>query len=122
VVVHKLAKGLDNVEVDEIFACGNSTVYKYTLLICHALADKDKLLKTYIIIPSGARLANIISGFHNITGLPNMCGAIDETHCKLNKKNHHNHLSQVIIGVDMIFIVFYCKMYVIGRRFFGMYV
>ena len=52
-------------------------MYKYTLLICHALADKDKLLKFYISIPSGARLANIIVGFHNITGLPNMRGAID---------------------------------------------
>jgi hypothetical protein len=61
-------------------------VYKYTLLICHALADKDNLLKTYISLPSGARLANIIACFHNITGLPNMCGAINGTHCKLNLK------------------------------------
>ena len=59
-VLHKLAKGLDNVEVGEIFACGSFTEYKYTLLICHALANKDKLLKNYITIPSGARLVNII--------------------------------------------------------------
>ena len=85
-VLHKLAKGLDNVEVGEIFACGSSTVYKYTLLICHALADKDKLLKTYISLPSGVRLANIIASFHNITRPPNICGAIDGTHCQLNRK------------------------------------
>ncbi len=48
-VLHKLAKGLDNVEVGKIFACGGSTVCKYILLVCHALADRDKLLKTYIV-------------------------------------------------------------------------
>ena len=73
-------------EVGEIFACGTSIVNKFTLLICHALADKDKLLKTYISLPSGARLANIIAGFHNIYGPLNICGAIDGTHCKLNRK------------------------------------
>ena len=82
----RLAKGLDNVEVGEIFECRSSIVYKYTLLICHASANKDKLLKTYISLHSGARLVNIIADFHNITGLPNMCGAIDGTHCKLNRK------------------------------------
>ena len=61
-------------------------MYKYTLLICYALADKDKLLKTYISLPSSARLANIIADFYNITGLPNMCGAVHGTHCKLNRK------------------------------------
>ena len=98
-----------------------STVYKYILLICHALAHKDKLLKTYISLPSGARLANIIASFHNITRLPNMSGAIDGIHCKLNEKPPKSF----IMGdycVNMIFIVFYCKVYVIVRRFFGMYV
>ena len=85
-VLHKLAKCLDDVEVDKIYACGSSIVYKYTLLICDALADEDKLLKTYISLPSGARLANIIAGFYNIMRLPNMCGAIYKTHCKLNRK------------------------------------
>ena len=85
-VLHKLAKCLDNVEVGKIFACGSSIVYRYTLLMCHALADKSKLLKTYISLPLGARLANIIAAFYNITRLPNMCGAIDKTHCKLNRK------------------------------------
>jgi hypothetical protein len=96
-------------------------MYKCTLLICHALAHKDILLKTYISLPSGARLANIIASFHNITGLPNMCGAIDGTHCKLNEKPSKSFIPGDYC-VDMIFIVFYCKVYVIVRRFFGMYV
>ena len=85
-VLNKLAKGLNNVEVGEIFACGGSIMYKYILLVCHALADRDKLLKKNISIPTCARLANIIVDFHNITGLPDMCGAIYGTHCKLHRK------------------------------------
>lgn len=84
-VLHKLEKNLHNMEVGKIFACRGSTVYKYTLLKCHPLADKDKLLRSYINIPLGFRLANIIASFHN-TGLSNMCGAIDETHWTLHHK------------------------------------
>ena len=40
-VLHKLAKFFDNVEIGEIFECGDSTMYKYILLVCHALADRD---------------------------------------------------------------------------------
>lgn len=61
-------------------------VYKYTLLICHALVDKDKLLRNYISIPSCARVANVIVASHNVTGLPNMCGAINNIHCKLYRE------------------------------------
>ena len=41
-VLHELAKSLDNVELSKIFACGESTMYKYTLLMCRALANKDE--------------------------------------------------------------------------------
>ena len=39
-----------------------------------------------------------------------------------NYTNHHNHLSQLIIGMDMILIELYCKVRVIVKIFFGMYV
>ena len=42
IVLNKFVKGLNNVEVGEIFAGGGSTVYKHTLLVCHALADRIK--------------------------------------------------------------------------------
>lgn len=60
-VLHKLVKGLDNVKVGEIFACGSIYCVQIYLWICHALADKDELIKNYISIPSSARLANIFS-------------------------------------------------------------
>ena len=56
-VLHKLAKGLHNVEVGEIFACRVSIVCKYMLLVCHALAYRDKVLKKYISKPNCVRLA-----------------------------------------------------------------
>ena len=65
----------------------HSIVHKYALFICHALVDKDKMLKKKVCIPSGARLANILACFHNIIGLLNMCGAIDGTHYKLYRKS-----------------------------------
>ena len=74
-------------ELSEIFACGGFIVHKYIWLICHALAEKDELLRNYISIILGARLANVIAGFHNVIGLLKfMCGVIVGTHCKLYRK------------------------------------
>ena len=47
-VLRKLTKSLDDVEVGETFACMYSIVYKCILLVCHAFADRVKLLK-YIL-------------------------------------------------------------------------
>ncbi|MCO5592765.1 hypothetical protein L7F22_046768 [Adiantum nelumboides] len=44
------------------------------------------LSKCQIVVLSGARLAQIITDFEAITGLRNMCGAIDGTHIKLVRK------------------------------------
>jgi hypothetical protein len=70
-----------------MFGLGKTTVLKYLMLICNALADKDKLYPHFIAIPSsGRRLKDIIRGFHRITKLPQICGAIDGSHVKLYKK------------------------------------
>jgi hypothetical protein len=50
-------------------------MYIYTLLVCRALGHKDKMIKHYNSISLGVRLANVIAGFHNVTGNPNLCGA-----------------------------------------------
>ncbi|MCO5550757.1 hypothetical protein L7F22_004248 [Adiantum nelumboides] len=44
------------------------------------------LSRCQIVVPSGARLAQIITDFEAITGFHNMCGAIDGTHIKLARK------------------------------------
>jgi hypothetical protein len=68
-VLHKLAYGLKN-----------------CIVRSNVLADKDKLYPQYISIPSGRRLKEVIRGFHHITKLPQICGAIDGSHIKLYRK------------------------------------
>ena len=62
---------------------GKITVLKYLMLICNALADKNKLYPQFIAILTGRRLKDVIQGFHHITKLPQICGAIDGSHVKL---------------------------------------
>ena len=85
-VLHKLAHAGTNRNVGNMFGVGKTTILKYLMLICNALADKDKLYPQFIAIPSGRRLKDIIRGFHRITKLPQICGAIDGSHVKLYRK------------------------------------
>ena len=43
----------------------------------------EKLFGHFIVIPSRDRLQRIINDFEELTGLPNICGAIDKTHIPL---------------------------------------
>jgi hypothetical protein len=72
------------------------------------LIDKNKLFSKYINIPLGQRLKDIIVHFENLTGILNICGAINGTHIPLvnlpskkvtlaindffNKKKFHNNV------------------------------
>jgi hypothetical protein len=57
-----------------------STLRKYIDIFYDILTDRDKLFNTCISIPSGYRLQVIIEDFRDITSLPYICGAIDDTH------------------------------------------
>eukprot|EP00252_Welwitschia_mirabilis_P026028 TRINITY_DN8338_c2_g1_i1.p1 TRINITY_DN8338_c2_g1~~TRINITY_DN8338_c2_g1_i1.p1 ORF type:complete len:438 (+),score=63.20 TRINITY_DN8338_c2_g1_i1:117-1430(+) len=59
-------------------------VSRITNLITRTIATK--LYNRYIKIPSGSALQQIMNGFRNMTGLPNMCGAINGSHVKLAKR------------------------------------
>jgi hypothetical protein len=85
-IFHKLAHAGTNRNVGNMFGVGKTTVLKYLMLICNALANKDKLYPQFIVIPTGRRLKDIIRGFHRITKLPQICGAIDGSHVKLYRK------------------------------------
>ena len=79
-VLHKLAYAETNWNVGNIFGVGKTTILKYLMFICNALADKDKLYLQFIAIPIGMRLKDIIRGFHRIIKLPQICGVIDGSH------------------------------------------
>jgi hypothetical protein len=87
--------------------------------MCDALCDKNKLFSKYINISSSERLHKIIDCFHDcfhdLTGLPNICEAIDGTHMSLtslnkkvtlvasdcfNKKKIHSIVMQAICDVN----------------------
>lgn len=82
-VLYRFAHGLSAREVAEKYNVGASTVGKYTLIVASALAEANKLYGRYVAIPTGDRIARIISQFQQITNVSNMCGAIDGTHIKL---------------------------------------
>jgi hypothetical protein len=83
------------------------------------LTDRNKLFSTCISIPSGDRLQAIIEDFRDITGLSNICGAIDGTHIPLadhpnrrvtlaasdffNKKKFHSIVLPGICDANKIF-------------------
>ena len=100
---------------------GKLTVLKYLMLICNALADKDKLYPQFIVIRTGRRLKNIIRYFHRKTKLPQICGVIDGSHVKLYMKPPQNILRQ-IIGVDTMYIQYCYKESVIAIEIFWMFV
>lgn len=117
IVLKRLAFGYSNTHIANLYGTGSSTVWKYTKLITDALSSKNKLFSQFISIPSGPRLINIIRKFKNITGISQMCGAIDGTHIRLrdkpklafvpadywNRHDHHSVLLQAVCDSDLNF-------------------
>ncbi|MCO5554366.1 hypothetical protein L7F22_007895 [Adiantum nelumboides] len=85
-VLWRFAHGHSSRTVSQLFGLGDSTIRKYTQLIVGVLCGQDMLSRCQIMVPSGTRLAQIITDFEAITGLCNICGAIDGTHIKLARK------------------------------------
>ena len=90
-ILHKPHAGI-NRNIGNMFGVGKTSILKYLMLTCNALADKDILYPQFIAIPTSKRLKYIIRGFHRITKLPQICGAIDGSHVKLYKKPPQNIL------------------------------
>jgi hypothetical protein len=85
-VVYRLAQGLSAKAMDSLYGCGESTIRKYTLIVCKVLSFADGLFGRYIHAPTGHRLTSTIRKFREKIGLPNVVGAIDGTHILLSSK------------------------------------
>jgi hypothetical protein len=72
--------------MDSLYGCRESTIRKYTLIVCKVFSSVDGLFGRYIHAPTGHRLTNTIRKFREKTGLPNVVGAIDGTHIHLSSK------------------------------------
>jgi hypothetical protein len=78
--IYRLAHGTSGTHMANRFNVRASTIRKYVDVVCDAICDKNKLFSKYINIPSSGHLQKIIDCFHDLIGLPNICGAIDGTH------------------------------------------
>jgi hypothetical protein len=85
-VVYRLAQGLSCKAMDSLYGCGESTIRKYTLIICKVFSSADGLFGRYIHAPTGHRLTDTIRKICKKTGLPNVVGVIDGTHIPLSFK------------------------------------
>jgi len=79
------------------FDVGTSIVCKYVDIMCDVLCNKDKLFDMYIKIPIRDHLLHIIQQFEDLTGLPNICGAINGTHIPLVERPNSRY---TIIAID----------------------
>ncbi len=116
IVIYRLAHEKSATHMVNQFDVRTSTIRKYVHILCDVLCDKNKLFSKYINIPSSDHLQKIIDHFHELTSLPNICGAIDSTHISLaslldkrvtfvasdffNWKKNHSIVMQAICNVN----------------------
>ena len=81
-----MAQGLSCKAMDNFYVCGESTIRKYTLIICKAFSAHDGLFDRYLHAPIEHRQSDTIRKFREKTGLPNVVGAIDGTYNPLLSK------------------------------------
>jgi hypothetical protein len=68
-------------------------------------------------------LQAIIEDFRDITGLPNICGAIDGTHIPLaDRPNRRVTLAASDFSIRKNSIVLFCRVFVMQTKYSGMYV
>ena len=72
--------------MDNLYGCRESTIRKYTLIVCRVLSRQDGLFGTYIHPLRRHRLIDTIWKFRDITGLSNVVDAIDGTHISLSSR------------------------------------
>jgi hypothetical protein len=113
-VLYRLSHGVSCARMHNLYRCGESIIRKYTMIVCRALGSGEHgLFFQFIHTFSGDRFQSIIEKFKDITGLPNIAGAIDDTHIPLsarpsrrytpmpqdfyNKIHFHNIVLQVVL-------------------------
>lgn len=89
-VLHRLSQGHSARAVASQYKADPWMVAKITNTVTRVISTK--VYPYYIEIPNRQNLLQIIQGFKDLTGLPNMCGAIDGNHIKLHKKPNNEFM------------------------------
>ena len=98
--------------VSHLFGIGHSTACTITNQVCRATVRQ--LLKRYVRLPNGNRLASVIAKFQQQQGFPQVGGAIDGIHIPMkcpsdysnkyyNRKNFHSVILQAVVDSFMYF-------------------
>ena len=91
-VLYRLAHGVSCAKMHNLYGCGESTIRKYTMIVCRALGTTEGgLFFQFIHTPQGDRLQNIIESFRYIIGLPNIASSIDGTYIPLSMRSNKKY-------------------------------
>ena len=92
--LYRLAHGVSCARMHNLYGCGESTIRKYTMIVCRVLGSgsQDGIFFHFIHTPYGDCLQSIIESFRDLTGLPNIAGAIDGTHIPLTCRPSLRHI------------------------------
>ena len=71
----RLAHGHSSTSLSHLIGIGESTICKYMGIIIRILCSPSMFARHGIVVPTGDRLATIISEFHELTTLP-ICVAL----------------------------------------------
>ena len=85
-VVYRLTHSFSCKVMNNLYGYGESTIRKYTLIVCRVLSSRNGLFGTHIHEPRGHSLMDTICNLRDHTGLPNVVGAIDGTHIPLSTR------------------------------------
>lgn len=90
-IIYYLAIGYLCENMNDLYECSESIIYKYIVIVCTFLSSHDMdLFSTYIHIPIGNSCHNIIDKFRNAIGLPNIYRSKYGIHILLSQspRNH----------------------------------
>ncbi|GLJ39502.1 hypothetical protein SUGI_0807160 [Cryptomeria japonica] len=89
-VLCRLSQGCGTRTLASQYKVNPFMVAKITNMVTRILSTK--LYSKWIRMPNGQRMLQNIQGFKDLTGLPNMCGAIDGSHIKIHKRPNNESI------------------------------
>ena len=112
IALWRLATNIEYRTLSHIFACGRSTVCEIVHEVCQAIVHF--LMTEYIRIPLGRRVQQVIDGFRDVSGFPQVGGAVDGCHIPIkapneypedyyNRKGWHSIILQAVVDHNYCF-------------------
>ena len=112
ICLYFLSHSSDYATISNLFGIGRATAYQVIMQVCRVIVDK--LLHKYIKLPNTDELRKIIDGFEELSGFPQIAGAIDCCHIGfkaphkhaedyVNRKDYHSIILQGLVDNNYLF-------------------